>query len=53
MSKNTYKTISIIACAITVIGLISFAGGIHAVNIGVFIFPALISIGAFFAYKQK
>ena len=53
MSKKTYKTISAVACAIAVIGLISLAGGARAVNPGVFIFPAAISTVTFLAYKKK
>ena len=53
MSKKAYKAISIIACVIAVIGLLSYMGGIHTVNWGAFVFPAVISVGAFLMYKKK
>ena len=53
MSKKAYKAISIIAGVIAVIGLLSWIGGIHAVNLGAFVFPAVISVGAFLMYKKK
>ena len=37
MSKKAYKAISIIAGVIAVIGLLSWIGGIHAVNLGAFL----------------
>lgn len=52
MNKKTCKIISIIFCVIAVIGLVSFVGGIRSVNLGAFIFPAIISAGAFWAYKM-
>lgn len=53
MKKSTYKTIASIALAISVIGLVSFIGGIKPVNIGAFIFPLLVSIIFFRLYKKK
>lgn len=52
MNKNTYKIIAIIAMIISVIGLVSFFGGIRPVNIGAFIFPLLVSI-VFFGLCKK
>lgn len=52
MKQKTYKTASIIAAIISVIGLISFVGGVRAVNIGAFVFPALIAVSPFYLYKK-
>ena len=49
MSKKIYTVISIIAGIVSLIGLISFVEGMRSVNIGAFIFPMLISLGAFIA----
>ena len=43
MNKKTYKTIAIIALVVSIIGLVSFVGGIKPVNIGAFVFPLLVS----------
>ena len=53
MRKKTYQTISVIAGVIAVIGLFSLIGGIHPVNVGIFLFPAVISVVAGIAYKRK
>lgn len=53
MKKKTYQIISIIFSIISVIGLVSFACGVRAVNIGAFVFPAIISAGALLLYKKK
>lgn len=53
MSRKTYKIIMVIALIVSTIGLISFIGGIKPVNIGAFIFPALIAIWAFYNYSRK
>lgn len=53
MSNKTYKIIMVIALIVSAIGLISFIGGIKPVNIGAFIFPALIAIWAFYNYQRK
>ena len=52
MNKKTYKTITIIATIVAVIGLISFVGGIRPVNIGAFVFPAVIALWAFCKYRK-
>ena len=52
MNKKTYKTIAIIALVVSIIGLVSFVGGIKPVNIGAFVFPLLVS-GIFFLALQK
>lgn len=52
MSRKTYKIIAIIALVISIIGLVSFIGGIKTVNIGAFVFPLLIS-GIFFRLYKK
>lgn len=53
MSKNTCKILAIIALIVSVVGLVSFLGGIKAVNIGAFIFPLIISGIFFWLYKKK
>ena len=52
MNKKTYKTIAIIALVVSIIGLVSFVGGIKPVNIGAFVFPLLVS-GFFLLALQK
>ena len=52
MNKKTYKTITIIATVVAVIGLISFVGGIKPVNIGAFVFPVAIASWAFCKYRR-
>ena len=52
MNKKTYKIISMVATAIAVIGLLSFVGGIRSVNIGAFLFPAIIALWAFWKYRK-
>lgn len=52
MSRKTYKIIASIALVISIIGLVSFIGGIRPVNIGAFVFPLLIS-GIFFCLYKK
>lgn len=53
MKKGALKTVAIIAGAVAVIGLLSFIGDIRTVNLGAFVFPVMIAIGAFIAYKKK
>ncbi len=53
MSRNIYKALSIMAAAISAIGLASFLGGMRRVNIGAFIFPFLIGGVFLFLYKKK
>lgn len=53
MNKKTYKTIAIIALVVSIIGLVSFVGGIKSVNIGAFVFPLLVSGIFFWLYKKK
>lgn len=53
MNKKTYKTIAIIALVVSIIGLVSFVGGIKPVNIGAFVFPFLVSGIFFWLYKKK
>lgn len=52
VNKKTYKTIIIVATVIAVIGLISFVGGIRPVNIGAFVFPAVIALWSYGKYKK-
>lgn len=52
MNKNKYKIIAIIAMIISVIGLVSFFGGVRPVNIGAFVFPLLVSIVFFWLHKK-
>lgn len=53
MNEKIYKSITIITLVISVIGFVSFIGGIKHVNIGAFIFPLIVS-GIFFRlYKKK
>ena len=52
MNKKTYKIISIVATVIAVIGLLSFVGDIRPVNIGAFVFPAVIALLAFWRYRK-
>ena len=53
MNKKTYKTIAIIALVVSIIGLVSFVGGIKPVNIGAIDFPLLDSGIFFWLYKKK
>ena len=53
MNKKTYKTIAIIALVVSIIGLVSFVGGIKPVHIGAFVFPLLVSGIFFWLYKKK
>lgn len=52
MRAKTYRIIMYIASLIAALGLVSFIGGTKAVNIGAFIFPALIAIWAFYNYRK-
>lgn len=52
-SHKTYKTIAIIALGVSIIGFISFVGGIKPVNIGAFIFPLFVSGVFFWLYKRQ
>ena len=53
MSRKTHKIIAVIALVISIIGLVSFIGGIKSVNIGAFVFPLLISGIFFWLYKKS
>ena len=53
MKKKTCKTIAIIALVVSIIGFVSFAGGIKPVNIGAAVFPLLVSGIFFWLYKKK
>lgn len=53
MKQRTCKIIAILALIVSVIGLVSFLGGIKPVNIGAFVFPLLISGFFFWLYKKK
>ena len=53
MKKNTYKTAAIVALIISVIGLVSYIGGLKPVNIGIFVFPLLISGTCFSLHKKQ
>ena len=53
MSSKTYFIISMIAFAVSVIGLISFWGGVRSVNLGAFLFPLLIAALSFFKYAKE
>ena len=53
MSRKTHKIIAIIALVISIIGLVSFIGGIKPVNIGTFVFPFVISCIFFWLYKKN
>ena len=53
MNRNIYKIIAITSMVISIIGLLSFLGGIKPVNIGAFVFPLLISGIFFFIFKTK
>ena len=52
MSKKTYLIITIVAAVVALIGLVSYIGGMRPVNIGVFVFPLLIALFAFYKYKR-
>ena len=52
MRAKTYRIIMYIALLIAALGLISFIGGTKAVNIGAFVFPALVAIWAFYNYRK-
>ena len=53
MQKKIYRNIAVLFAAITLLGLLAYFGGIRPVNIGVFVFPALIAGAAFYMYKKK
>lgn len=53
MSKKAYKILTIICFVISLIGLISFVGGIKPVNIGAFVFPLILAIVTLVLYKKK
>ncbi len=53
MRKKTCFVIFIISAVVAVIGLLSFLGGLKPVNIGAFLFPAVVSISMFCMYKKK
>ena len=53
MNKGTYRTIAISALVIAMLGLVSFVGGIRPVNIGVLVFPLMVSGVFFWLYKKK
>ncbi len=53
MSAKTYKIISIVAAVVAVIGLISFVCGTRNVNVGSFIFPAIIAMWTFSRYWRE
>ena len=52
MRAKAYRMIMYIASVIAALGLISFIGGVKPVNIGAFVFPALIAIWAFYNYRK-
>lgn len=52
VTKKTYKAIAIIALVVSIIGLVSFAGGIKPVNIGAVVFPLFVSAIFFWLYKK-
>lgn len=52
MRAKAYRIIMYIASLIAALGLISFIGGIKAVNTGAFVFPALVAIRAFYNYRK-
>lgn len=53
MSRNACKIISIISLVIAIIGLVSYIGRISPVNIGAFIFPAVIGAVFLGQYIKK
>lgn len=53
MRAKIYRVIMYIALLIAVLGFISFIGGIRAVNIGAFVFPALVAIWAFYNNRKS
>ena len=53
MTRTAYKVLAIIFAVIAVIGLISFIGGVRAVNIGAFVFPLILAIVSFVLYRRK
>lgn len=53
MTAKTCKNIAIIAAVVAVIGLVSFICGTRNVNLGSFIFPAIIAVWAFWGYRRK
>ena len=53
VNKGTYRTIAISALVIAMLGLVSFVGGIRPVNIGVLVFPLMVSGVFFWLYKKK
>lgn len=52
MTKKIYKILAIVFCIISLIGLVSFIGGIKHVNIGAFVFPFILAIVSFVLYKR-
>lgn len=53
MSKKTYKILTMVFAIIALIGLVSFLGGVRAVNIGAFVFPLALAILSFILYKKR
>lgn len=53
MNRNIYKVLAIVLAIVAVIGLVSFFGGIRAVNAGAFICPAALAIVFWALYKRK
>lgn len=53
MTKKTCKGCAIACLLISLLGLVSFLGGIKPVNIGAFVFPLLLAASAFIFIKRK
>ena len=52
MNKKAYIMFAIVATVVAIIGLLSFVWGIRPVNIGAFVFPAVIALWAFGKYRK-
>ena len=53
MTKKTCKGCAIACLLISLLGLVSFLGGVKPVNIGAFVFPLLPAAAAFILYNKK
>ncbi len=52
MNTKIYRIVMYAAAVIAILGLISVCGGVKPVNIGAFVFPALIAVWTFYGYNK-
>ena len=53
MTKKKLRVLLLVSLAVTLIGVISFAFKTRSVNTGAFIFPGIIAVLLFLAYRKS